>query len=148
MSNLIEFAKREIERAGDPGEGVYPPGAIAESVLQLLKVFEEQEHSGMSAAIVLSLFERAVRFRPLSPLTGADDEWVLAFDGTYQNKRCPSVFKDATRAWDIDARVWEYPDGVRVVRGGADAAKTVTFPYLPPSKAEIIKVDADGNEVH
>lgn len=117
---LLEYAKSELERVDLEYDGM-----IKEAALEIVKVFAEQGHSGGSAAITLAVTEKLLRYQPLTPLTGEDDEWteIAETDGVklFQSKRCPSVFKNAERAWDIDlprtrlGQEWE----------------TITFPYMP-----------------
>jgi hypothetical protein len=129
MSNLIEYAKRELELAGyfDP-KGVYG-GMLGTAVLTLIETFSEEGHSGMSASIAISVFERVARFEPLTPLTGADDEWYEPTPGTFQNIRCPHVFKENGEAYDIEGRIFRDPDGSCFQ--SKDSRVPVTFPYTP-----------------
>ena len=107
MGNLTSYARKELERAGWFGEDSLYGGAIADAVMELIKVFEEQKHSGLSASIVRNLFNRLSNFRPISPLTFEDDEWIAlgAETGTYVNKRYSSIFKDGIngKPYNIDA---------------------------------------------
>jgi hypothetical protein len=65
--------------------------------------------------------QRLIAGKPLSPLTGVDDEWMEVGDGVFQNIRCSSVFKDprfhgGKLAYNIDA---------------AEPRAAITFPYWP-----------------
>jgi len=60
-----------------------------------------------------------MNYEALTPLTGADDEWLEVQEGVsdddmkYQNKRCYSVFKGTDgRAYDSNAKVY-YAKGNR-----------------------------------
>ena len=53
MSNLLDFAKSELEFAGYYN-GDEMNQATADGVLQLLEVFSEQGHSGFSASFAVS----------------------------------------------------------------------------------------------
>ena len=75
MSNLVAFARKELELAGWFDQDGFYEDEIGRSVIELIKVFADQRHSGMSAGICTSLFEKLARFEPLTPLTGEDDEW-------------------------------------------------------------------------
>jgi hypothetical protein len=94
MSNLATYAKRELELAGYFKEDGMYGGMLGKAVMDLVEKFAEEGHSGMSASITINTFERVARFEPLSPLTGADDEWVEVSRGMFQNSRCPHVFKE------------------------------------------------------
>lgn len=113
---LLEYAKSELERVDLEYDGM-----VKEAVLEIVGAFAAQGHSGGSAAITLGVAERLLRFQPLTPLTGDDSEWMEVDTGLWQSKRCPSVFKDNERAWDIDLPRNEDQDGWT----------TITFPYEP-----------------
>jgi hypothetical protein len=130
MSNLVEYAKAELASLAGK-DGPYD-GMIAEAVVDLVKVFAEQGHSGGSASMTLALFKRVAAFQPIGPLTGADDEWgePLEHDGSRQNRRCFTVFKRADgTAFDSNGRVFREPGGSCFVN--SQSRVDVTFPYTP-----------------
>lgn len=118
---LIEHARHELELNGlfdkksdtRVMSGSDYDGALAEAVMELIEVFSKQGHSGHSAHIVSGLFDKLSRFKPISPLTGNDDEWYESMDGIFQNKRNSAVFKDGKdgKAYFIDAYVKRTPNG-------------------------------------
>src|SRR3546814_4619698 len=65
-------------------------------VLDMVAMFGLEGHSGFSASYARQYIDKALRFEPFSPLTGAESEWGEPYDwaGTQQNKRCPHVFRD------------------------------------------------------
>lgn len=69
-----------------------------EAVMELVKVFAEQGHSGFSASIVLGMFTEVADYKPLGPLTNNPDEWMKldrGFDeGTWQNRRRSDAFSN------------------------------------------------------
>lgn len=116
---LTEFAQSELARIEDDGYG----GMVKEAVQELVTTFAKQGHSGYSAEMTTQAIERLFRFKPLTSLTGEDDEWTEVSSGTFQNKRNPSVFKEPKideRAYDINLPT---PEG--------SARAYITFPYLP-----------------
>jgi len=152
MSNMLNYAMRELELAGFPmslsarkDDDDYYAYQTAECVYQLLKVLGEQGHSGMSIQPVISLFTKLARYQPLSPLTGADDEWLDVSEASgcpmWQNKRASAVFKDERGAYYLDAVQYVYPDG-RTTTGGRHP---ITFPYTPTTK--YIPIDESGMPV-
>jgi len=102
MGKFVDFCKEELERAGLFSEEDFYGGMTGEAVLELCRVFEKQGHSGMSASIAGSLFNTLRKWEPIKPLTGEDDEWTKISDGFFQNKRCPSVFKENGEAYQVD----------------------------------------------
>ncbi|WP_053225565.1 hypothetical protein [Methylobacterium indicum] len=110
--------------------------AIDACVIGIVETFAEQGHSGSSAAYVIGILDKVLRFEPVTPLTGEDDEWVVhAYDDECyaQNKRCGRVFKRRNgQAYDIEAVVFRDPDGFCWT--GADSRRDVTFPYTPATE--------------
>lgn len=144
MSNN-EFAKNELELAGwFSKEDIYA-GMIGESVMELLETFDKQGHSGMSASITLTLFERLVRGKPLSPLNGEDDEWNEYKDGCFQNKRCSTIFKDGKdgQAYNIEGKLFS-DNGGKTWYGCSDSRVYIDFPYVVPDHPEKVLIDKDG----
>lgn len=145
MSNLVEHAKREFLALGympieEEEDG--PNKWIQENVLELLRVFSEQGHSGSSAPYCVGMFKKLAMFEPLGPLTGEDHEWSEVSDGVFQNKHCSHVFKQADRfngqAYDLNGRVFREPNGCCYTKNGS--CVPVTFPYTPTTEY----VDVDG----
>ena len=87
--SLVEYTESELTRIPKDEDGMQD--LVNRNILEIVKAFSEQGHSGLSASYVLSKLERLLRFKPISPLTGADDEWteVHSQNGirTDQNKR-------------------------------------------------------------
>jgi len=106
---FVEYAKKEFKLLGelvDYGE------SIKSCMLEVLAILDKQEHSGASIGLFRFIFDRLVQFKPLTPLTGEDDEWVEVETGVWQNKRCPFIFKDKEKAWDLSRK-----------------GEVITFPY-------------------
>lgn len=125
---LTEFAERELREAGyfeqeDDKGGIYY-GMIGPAVVELVKVFAAQGHSGQSAQIVLTLFSRVAAYKPLTPFrhpmkTGEyiDHTDISGGQPVYQSTRVSSVFsEDGGKTWyDIDQKIplWKRFFGVR-----------------------------------
>jgi hypothetical protein len=149
MSNLVEFAEQELDAIGVGDPDADYNGILKTAVLDIIRVFSEQGHSGASAAMVTAMVEKLMRYEPLTPLTGAPDEWC-ELDGhgddlAAQNKRCFHVFRRADgTAYDIDARVFRSPDG-DTYSGGRHGHTDITFPYTPT--VEYVDVDEHGEPI-
>lgn len=90
-------------------------------MIEIMEKFFAQWDSGGAVYAVAPVLQRLIAGKPITPLSGGDDEWVIHDfdDDCYaQNKRCGSVFKRRDgSAYDID---------------GAEAGRTpITFPYWP-----------------
>lgn len=132
--SLTEYARSELTAAGLMDEDSDYGGDLGRDVLLLIEVFDQQGHSGTSAAAVADLFKRLSSYQPLSPLTGEDDEWIECADGVFQNNRCSTVFRDGAtgEAYDINGIVFEDADGNRYT--GSESRVAVTFPYTPTTE--------------
>lgn len=145
MSNLENHAQMEFRAAGWTDEhGKFNDEmqeAICKHVLELLKLFADEGHSGTTAPYTVNLFKQLAMFEPIVPLTGEDWEWI---DHGYckQNKRCSHVFMQPDRfngqAYDGEAVIfWDwYTDPETGEKhksyfSSADSARPITFPYTP-----------------
>jgi hypothetical protein len=146
MSNLLNYAEKEMDLIGLTGEDDMN-GAMRKHLLHMIKEFSEEGHSGYSASYAISCLKRLLSYKPLSPLTGEDDEWneVSEISGytQFQNKRCSSVFKDDKdgEAYDIQGKVfWDWytdPDTNEKHKSyytSRDSRVPVTFPYAVPDE--------------
>ncbi len=144
---LVDHARSELKAAGLFDEDSDYGGMLADATMRLIETFAAEGHSGFSAGMAVSLFEKLARFEPLGPLTGADDEWnevgedmgsVLMF----QNRRCSHVFKDGDgSAWDSQGRVFREPDGVTYT--SSDSRVPIQFPYTPTVEYMDVERSAD-----
>ena len=148
-NNLMRHAREELERIGAFAEkGDFYGGMTGNAVMDLISVFCAQGHSGMSANLVRQLFDKAASFKPLSPITGDDDEWNEIDDGRFQNKRLSALFKNGKDGIPhyIDAVVWKEENGScfggRV--DGISSAQNVNLPFTP--KTFYIDVVRDEND--
>lgn len=136
QSKLVQHAKTELALAGvDRPDSDYN-GMLAKAVTELVTVFSKQGHSGFSAGLTVRMFQKVALFEPLTPLTGADEEWVEVGTGVFQNKRCSHVFKENGKAYDIEGRIFREPGGASYT--SQDSRLPVIFPYSPLS--EIVDV--------
>jgi hypothetical protein len=90
-------------------------------MIEILEKFFEQWDSGGAVWAVSPILMRLIAGKPLSPITGADSEWMEVGEGIFQNRRISSVFKDprfhdGKLAYDIDA---------------PEPRAAITFPYYP-----------------
>lgn len=141
MTNLVDYTKRELELLCKNTDEDPMQDFMNVHILGMVKEFSKAGHSGSSASYAISVLTRLLAFKPLTPLTGEDDEWTMVSNSEpegplYQNNRYGSVFKDNKGAYDISGRVFENGDGTRF--SNSDSRIPVTFPYLP--NTEIVRV--------
>ena len=118
--SIISRAKDELKRInfGDEDSAI---------MIEILEKFFDQWDSGGAVYAVAPILQRLIAGKPLSPLTGDDDEWFDHGEGVFQNLRASSVFKDphfydGKLAFDLDS-----PAGPR---------EPISFPY-DPERAEV-----------
>jgi len=115
--NLTGHAQRELELAGLCDKDSDYNGMIGEAVLELMKVFASQGHSGMSATLTSDLFRRLSNYEALTELTDNSDEWndISEYQGGkpgWQSQRSPSCFSEdrGKTYWDINEEYYFYTD--------------------------------------
>ena len=103
-SNIARHAWDELNWAGAfTAEGDFYGGMTGRAVIDLVDVFVEQGHSGMSGSLVADAFHRLVMFKPLGPLTDDPDEWVEVADGLWQSRRQSHAFsKDGGKTYRLN----------------------------------------------
>lgn len=109
----MKHAKFELELAGLFDKDSDYKGMIGKAVMELMKVFSKQGHSGFSAPRVASLFKQLADYKPLKSIICDDNEWGEVSDGLFQNKRCHAVFKEGKneKPYYLDAIVWRDKEG-------------------------------------
>ncbi|MEN2464937.1 hypothetical protein [Ornithinibacillus sp. JPR2-1] len=150
MSNLVNWAEKELNRLVENGDEMQLE--INKDILEIVKVFSEQGHSGFSASYALNLIKRLLDWKPITPLTGEDDEWGESYgsDNTQQNKRCYAVFRenfDNSTAHYLYGKVFS-DDGGETWYSSRESNVPVTFPYVVPDKPEYIILNNKESEQH
>jgi hypothetical protein len=144
MSNLVEYAKSELARIpiNDHIEDEMEIH-MQSHILKMVEEFSKEGHSGFSANMAIAMLTRLLSYKPLSPLTGEDDEWMEVSEDHFQNKRYSSVFKDKNtgKAYDIDGKVfWEWyvndetGEKFKSYFTCYESRTDVEFPYHVPDK--------------
>jgi len=120
-SNLVNHARRELERAGMYDDDAdYGKGVVAGVVLDLVRTLSRSDaDSGAGVMLVLSIFERVARFKTLSPLTADPEEWMNVTEygcpegvaGIWQSRRTPSAFSNdgGKTYYDLDVKAINKP---------------------------------------
>ena len=106
--SLYEYAKRELELAGLLNKDADYDGMLGSAVLDIVKKFATQGHSGASASMAVAILEKLLRYEPLTDITSDPDEWVYISEDQggpiWQNRRRGTSFsRDGGKTWyDID----------------------------------------------
>lgn len=93
-SNLTQHAWTELHLAGLIGgepDSIYGD-MLGEAVMDLIKLFASQGHSGMSGGITLHVFREVANFNALTPPTNNPAEWNDVGNGMWQNRRQSDSF--------------------------------------------------------
>ena len=107
VSPLVEWAREEIRLAKlrdmkDKDEedktSVEYASKCYDAALEAFETLCGQGHSGLSIRVTQSILNHLIDVKPLTPLTGDDDEWGECIRDenkpkTYQNKRYSALFK-------------------------------------------------------
>jgi len=152
MSNIVDWAKKELDRLNKDGDEMQEH--INNDILEIVQVFASQGHSKFSASYVLSILNRLLDWKPLTPLTGEEDEWndVPEWDkgeNIQQNKRCSAVFRknfDNGTAYYLNGKVFSN-DGGKTWFTNKNSFVPVTFPYTVPEKPEYIILEEGEEDV-
>ena len=138
--SLLEYAKTELAIINTNRDEMQ--NAMDRNILEIVEKFSEQGHSGFSANYAISFLQRLLNWKPLTPLTGGNEEWVdmSEFMGYeyYQNKRCGEIFKgkDGLAYWSR-GKVFSN-DGGESWYTNKDSKIEITFPFNVPDKPEYI----------
>jgi hypothetical protein len=151
MASLLKYAMHELDLIGMTEDSTDDWNkAMRDHILHMVKEFSDEGHSGMSASYALNILKNLLDFKPLTPLTGADDEWTMidyVGDMIAQNKRCFHVFRgDDGRAYDIAGIIfyeWCTDENGKRYKShftSKDSRVYITFPYTPTNEyREVIR---------
>jgi hypothetical protein len=131
---MVEYAEKELKRAGWFDKDADYAGLVGPAVIEMMKQFAQEGHSGYSAHLVLHIFERLARYRPLTPLDNpmtaseyVDHTEISGGQLTYQSTRLSSLFsEDGGQRWyDLDLKLPKWKRWIGIRRA------YVKFPYMP-----------------
>ena len=144
--SLVSYAEEELDRIGMV-EGDDMNGVMRKHLIHMIEEFSKEGHSGFSASYALQCLTKLLSFKPLSPLTGGDDEWTdvseVSGEPMFQNRRYSSVFKHGKdgEAYNIDGKVfWSWAIDQETGRQfksyytSRDSRTPVEFPYTVPDE--------------
>lgn len=144
---MEDFIKTELQILEDnckDDDELEMQQAVTKDILDIYNIFKSQQHSGSSAAYILGLLDRLLRYIPVTPLTGENTEWnklEYTDDICYQNKRCPQVFKDSDgKAYNVEGKAFSNDNG-HTWYTNKDSRVYITFPYTVPIAPEYIIID-------
>ena len=132
-----EHAESELKKIGMLDSENELDRAMCKQVLEMCEVFDNQSNSGASADYEIGILLRVLKYQPLSPLTGNEDEWISKEVFPQQNKRCPYIFKEADgRVYNSRAKV--FSDDGESWYLTEESREEITFPYTVPTEPKRI----------
>jgi hypothetical protein len=116
--SLLNHAKNELDAIGmDETDSMN--GKMRKHILHMVEEFSKAGHSGFSSSYAIDVLSKLLKYEPLCPLTGDDDEWVNVAEDNgyplYQNKRASRVFKNNDVAYDIDGIVFCHISQIKIL---------------------------------
>lgn len=152
-TTLKEWALNELKRIENTctdEDSLRVQKMVTKNVMDIITVFDSQNHSGFSANYTINQVIRLLRRIPLTPLTGEEDEWYEPYgpDNTQQNKRETTVFRrnfDNSTAYDIHGREFSN-DGGKTWWTDSNSSVPVTFPYVVPVAPERVYLEKENKE--
>jgi hypothetical protein len=145
------WAEKEIELAHEIEDDFYSSGCY-QSALKAFESLVEDGHSGMSIMVTKGILNRLIDGKPLTALSGEDDEWgyftySMDEDGVIvsQNKRYASLFKyvdlkgtvkykdiDRVRCYNLKHPNAAFSSGL--ISKVIDEMYPIEMPYYPEDK--------------
>lgn len=150
-SSIVQYARRECELAWGSLDPESPnamdsmQAMMVNDLLDIVALFASHGHSGGSAPYAINLLNTLLRGEPITPLTGADDEWMevgMEYGGKtplYQNTRLSTVFKEDDMAYTIDGYVFSDNGGDSYFTSRYSRKMIDSFPWTP-TKTEYVNV--------
>ena len=96
--DLNKWAKKEVEMLSKHSDQYLI--SCANAAVEAFEVLLNQGHSGYSIGLTKRILNCLIDGKPLTAITGADDEWCDVWDRnnkrgytSQQNKRCSALFK-------------------------------------------------------
>ena len=153
---MIKWAKPQIEK-------VIKDKEKQKQYIEVLKEFiREQNLIDRNMLFVFNLFKkynftkedcyricRLLSWKPIIPLTGAEEEWNTIKEGFEQNELCSAVFrynKDNSTAHYMDGKIFSN-DGGMSWHTNKKSHINITFPFVVPDEPEKVYLDKEGNVI-
>lgn len=147
-TKMVEKAKYELdlllEQCGDDEEARRMQKIINKNLLDLVELFASQGHSGFTANYTIKNLVKLLNQSFITPLTGAETEWIEVTPGVYQNKREGRIFKQHDRfegqPYYLDGKAFS-DDGGKTWYTNKDSFVTIEFPLhkLPDTEYIIVQ---------
>jgi hypothetical protein len=118
MSEILNHFRKEVAILRKKYNEALVIDPVLPEIEALIEAFGQTGQSGSSAAligpVIADTIEKTLAFKPLSGLTGWNEEWTLvcegqnAADNLFQNERNSAVFKEGeySKPYYLDGLIW------------------------------------------
>lgn len=149
----LKILEKGLDKSEDPENELVIKDYIP-CIREILDICEKQGHSGFSiqhyAGHLSEVIKNAMLLKPISPLTGEDDEWFIHDNdvGCYaQNKRNSAVFKEKSgKAYFLDAIYFSGEDEYDTFTGSVCGVYSSQYIKKFPFVAKTFKIDVYREE--
>jgi hypothetical protein len=128
------FAEQELARIPKDDDGMQE--LINKHILDMVKVFCDEGHSGFTVNYTVNILDRLLRYLPITPIEDTPEDWNEVGHGVYQHRRCSNVFKDKSqfdgKAYILDAKIFS-DDGGKTWFTNSESRAVIEFPYTVPT---------------
>ena len=149
---MIKWAKPQIEK-------VIKDKEKQKQYIDILEEFMEEQRDILSIFNLFKKYDfskedchricRLLSWKPIIPLTGAEEEWNTIKEGFEQNELCSSVFrynKDNNTAYYMDGKIFSNDGGMSWYIN-KESQVNITFPFIVPDETEKVYLDKEGNDI-
>ena len=149
---MIKWAKPQIEK-------VIKDKEKQKQYIDILEEFMEEQRDILSIFNLFKKYDfskedchricRLLSWKPIIPLTGAEEEWNTIKESFEQNELCSAVFrynKDNSTAHYIDDKVFSNDGGISWYTN-KESHIDITFPFIVPDEPERVYLDKEGNDI-
>ena len=145
--SVNSWARNELElleKGCTDEEGLKWQKEVTEGIMDIMDLISKQGHSGFSIGYYKNLLCKLLDNKPLTQLTGEDDEWEdvshyadMPKGAQLQNKRCSAVFKEGNRIYYLNGKAFS-DDGGQSWYTNGNSFIDIVFPCDIPETEYII----------
>ena len=149
---MIKWAKPQIEK-------IIKDKEKQKQYIDILEEFMEEQRDILSIFNLFKKYDfskedcyricRLLSWKPIIPLTGAEEEWNTIKEGFEQNELCSAVFrynKDNSTAYYMDGKIFSNDGGMSWYIN-KESQINITFPFIVPDETEKVYLDKEENDI-
>ena len=149
--NLRDYALSELSKTCFNNNTIGLNLEIHKTVMQILEIIDMGDFDDTSSRAITSTVSRLINKKPLTPLTGHDNEWTLIQTNPtlHVNNRCSSVYKNECNVSYDTSAIKGYTfiadrlgNKLHVFTRDELNIKNITFPYDVPDSPKMTLMDS------